>query len=81
MIRYTHHVNGHLDKANYLSLSSSDTLILRIEKTVVEVAADWPFYYWYSFNAYRTSKIMENNQFAWRMRRINNNSNFLSARC
>jgi len=51
MIRYAYHVNGLLDKANYLSLSSSDTLMLRIKKTVAEVAADWPFYYWYSFNA------------------------------
>lgn len=40
MIRYTYHVNGLLDKATSLSLSSSDTLLLRIKKTVVEVAAD-----------------------------------------
>ncbi len=40
MIRYTYHVNGLLDNANYLSISSSDTLMLRIKKTVVKVAAD-----------------------------------------
>lgn len=40
MICYACHVNSLLDKANYLSLSSSDTLMLRIKKTVAEVAAD-----------------------------------------